>query len=287
MPPLEDDLPLTPSRTRALLEQLGHHPRKPLGQNFLVDGNIVRKSLAMAQLEAGDAVVEVGPGLGTLTRALLAEGAQVHAVELDARLAAHLRQTLGTEAPEPHPHFHLHEGDAVDAPLADLQPTPETAYKVVANLPYAITSPWLEGVLESPALPQRLVLMMQKEAADRLTAPCGHKHFGAITIFLQSALREFGRHHVSRQCFFPVPGVDSLLLGLERLPEPVFFPEAARKAIRQIFTQRRKQIGALVRGEPVLETWLEAVRNQHNVQPTDRPEVIPLPAWQVLAAQLR
>ncbi|MDP0499296.1 MAG: 16S rRNA (adenine(1518)-N(6)/adenine(1519)-N(6))-dimethyltransferase RsmA [Verrucomicrobiota bacterium JB022] len=283
MPSLDADLPLTPSRTRALLEQLGHLPRKPLGQNFLIDGNIVRKSLAMAQIGAGDTVVEVGPGLGTLTRALLAAGCEVHAVELDTRLAAHLRDTLGENAPEPVPTFHLKEGDAVDFPLGHLTLQPEQDYKIVANLPYAITSPWLDEVMQQPGRPSRLVLMMQKEAADRLTAPCGHKHYSAITIFLQSAYREFGRHAVSRQCFYPVPGVDSVLLGLERLPEPRYFTEAARHAIRQIFTQRRKQIGALVRGEAALEAWLATAAASHGVKSTDRPEVIPLPAWQLLA----
>ncbi|KAF0095130.1 MAG: 16S rRNA (adenine1518-N6/adenine1519-N6)-dimethyltransferase [Puniceicoccaceae bacterium 5H] len=283
MPSLDADLPLTPSRTRALLEQLGHHPRKPLGQNFLIDGNIVRKSLAMAEVEPGDAVVEVGPGLGTLTRALLAAGTEVYAVELDTRLAGHLRDTLGENAAEPVPTFHLREADAVDFPVGDLQPDPARSFKIVANLPYAITSPWLDEVMQGTVLPTKLVLMMQKEAADRLTAPCGHKHYSAITIFLQSAFREFGRHGVSRQCFYPVPGVDSVLLGLERLPEPVHFSSGTRQAIRKIFTQRRKQIGALVRGEAELETWLAEAIEQHGVKPTDRPEVIPLPAWQLMA----
>ena len=265
----------SPSHTRDLLQSLGHTPRKPLGQNFLIDGNIVRKSIDLAGVVTGDAVVEVGPGLGTLTGALLQAGARVWAVELDPTLAAHLRTTLGTN-------IDLLEGDAVDYPLANLrEPADQAAFKVVANLPYAITSPWMEGVLSGP-LPQRMVLMMQKEAADRLTAVPGSKQFSAIAIFLQSAFESPARHSVSRQCFHPVPGVDSVLLVLNRRAQPLRFEPATRTAIRRLFGQRRKQVGSLVRGHPELERWLEHAAAL-GVRPTDRAEAIPLPAWQLLA----
>jgi 16S rRNA (adenine1518-N6/adenine1519-N6)-dimethyltransferase len=274
----ENDLtagPLTPSATRALLESLGHQPRKRLGQNFLIDGNIVRKSLQLAGIAAGDQVVEVGPGLGTLSSALLAAGAEVWAVELDATLAEHLRGTKGA-----HPHFHLHEGDAVDAPTAGFTPV-EGGYKIVANLPYAITSPWMDGVLSGP-LPACMVLMMQKEAADRLTAQPGSKAFSAIAIFLQALFTIEGRHAVSRQCFFPAPGVDSVLLALRRRPDPLRFTTEARSFIRMLFTQRRKQIGSLVRGHPAGEAWVQSLE-EIGVAPTTRPEAIPQAAWHRLA----
>ncbi len=271
--------PLTPSATRSLLESLGHEPRKRLGQNFLIDGNIVRKSLLLAAVSEGDQVVEVGPGLGTLTAALLASGAQVWAVELDPTLATHLRSTYGS-----HSAFHLHEGDAVDAPKAAL-PDAEAAagFKVVANLPYAITSPWMDALMEGP-LPSRLVLMMQKEAADRLAARPGSKSFSAIAIFLQSAYAIEGKHPVSRSCFYPVPGVDSVLLVLSLRPHPILFTADRKKRIRELFTQRRKQIGSLVRGKPDAEAWLENARAA-GVSSSDRPEVIPISAWQLFARQ--
>lgn len=267
--------PLTPSATRLLLESLGHQPRKRLGQNFLIDGNIVRKSLQLAGIQAGDPVVEVGPGLGTLSGALLAAGAEVWAVELDPTLAAHLRATKGA-----HPHFHLFEGDAVDAPTAGLSPT-EGGYKIVANLPYAITSPWMDGVLAGP-LPEYMVLMMQKEAADRLTAQPGSKAFSAIAIFLQALFAVEGRHAVSRQCFYPAPGVDSVLLALRRRPDPLRFSAEARNFIRMLFTQRRKQIGSLVRGNPVAEAWLHSLSDL-GIPPSIRPEAISHAAWYRLA----
>ena len=271
-------MPLTPSRTRSLLESLGHRPRKDLGQNFLVDGNIVQKSLALAAVGRGDHVVDVGPGLGTLTTALLDAGARVHAVEFDPRLAQHLRETLGENE-----RLSLVEADAVERPLGDWTGAAGGDFKIVANLPYAITSPWLEKVLTGP-LPSTLVLMLQKEAADRLAATPGGKHFGALAVFLQAAYRVAGTHRVSRPCFYPVPDVDSVLLHLERLPAPRRFPEATRQAIRRLFTQRRKQLGGLVKAEAGLAKWLDAAV-AHGVTPHMRAEAVPLAAWRLLASQ--
>ncbi len=273
--------PLSPTRTRALLEALGHRPRKPLGQNFLVDGNIVRKSLRLAGLQAGDTVVEIGPGLGTLTGALLESGCTVHAVELDPVLAAHLRASLGERF---RGRFHLLEGDAVAHPRAGMPPAVRS-FKVVANLPYAITSPWLEALLEEP-LPQAMVLMLQREAAERLTAQPGSKAYGAVTVFLAAAYERAGAHKVSRSCFFPVPGVDSVLLHLRRKDRPVLFGAAARALIRELFTRRRKQIGSLLQPHPECAPWLARL-DAFGCSRASRPEAIPVAAWLALDALLR
>lgn len=272
--------PLSIAQTRELLESLGHHPRKNLGQNFLIDGNIVRKSLEMAKIKAGDVVIEIGPGLGTLTSALADAGAEVYAVELDKYLAAYMRELLGNR-------IHLTEGDAVQFPLGGLShkenavTNPHPPWKIVANLPYAVTSTWLEAVLEGP-LPERMVLMMQKEAADRLNALHGSKSFGAISIFLQSAYEPLFRHRVSRQCFYPVPGVDSMLAGWIRRENPVVYPQPIRQEIRRLFTQRRKQLQSLARGHPVFEPWFS--RNaKAGLLSTARAEEVPLEIWQQLA----
>lgn len=272
-------MPLSPSETRALLAQINHFPRRALGQNFLVDGNIVRKSLELADVRPGDAVVEIGPGLGTLTRALLEAGATVWAVERDARLAQHLRETLVTQFPTT---FHLIEGDALDFPLAGYAPAEAAAtdrVKVVANLPYAISTPWMDAVL-SGVLPQRLVLMLQKEAADRYAAPAGSKTFGAISIFLQSAYEVAPGHPVAATCFHPRPEVDSCLLNLRRREAPFLFPRTTRELIREVFQHRRKQIGALLRGRLPDEgrRWLHSAA----IDPRARPEQIPVGDWQRL-----
>lgn len=278
---------LTPSATRQLLDRLGHHPNRRWGQNFLIDPNIVRKSTLLAGLLPGSAVVEIGPGLGALTAALLETGAEVYAVEIDPRLAGHLRQLWPVGQHPWAERFHLLEGDAVQHPLAGWPgasggPGLHAPVKVVANLPYAISSPWLEAILAGP-LPASLVLMTQKEAADRYAAEPGGKDFGAVSIFLQSAYARLPGHAVSRSCFFPSPDVDSVLLHLDRRPAPFVFPAPIRRLIRDCFTQRRKQIGALAKRWPGLGPLL-AVLPDWNLDRQARPEQIPIPAWQRLAS---
>lgn len=275
-------MPLTPSSTRDLLAALGHTPKRHLGQNFLVDGNIVRKSLDLARIAAGDTVVEVGPGLGTLTSALLETGAEVWAVEMDRNLAQHLRDTLAPRFPE---RFHLLEGDAIDHPLAGLPPTSAAAgFKVVANLPYAISTPWMDALLSGP-LPARLVLMLQQEAAQRYAASPGGKQFGAISIFLQSAYAIAPGHKVAAACFHPRPDVESYLLHLVRRPSAFVFDAATKTLIRACFQQRRKQIGALLRGRlsDSGAAWLAGLGG-FGLTPRARPEEIPVAAWQSLPA---
>src|ERR1022692_1205200 len=216
---------LTPTETRALLARLGHVPKRFLGQNFLVDGNIVRKSLELARISAGDTAVEVGPGLGTLTGALLEAGAEVWAIERDKALFAHLAADLAPRFPKT---LHLAEGDAVETPLAGLSAERAPGCKVVANLPYAISSPWMDAVL-SGSLPSRMVLMLQREAADRYTASPGTRNFGAISIFLQAAYDTAPGHRVSASCFYPRPDVGSTLLHIVRKADPHLLP-AAEKA---------------------------------------------------------
>ncbi|HEY3754713.1 MAG TPA: 16S rRNA (adenine(1518)-N(6)/adenine(1519)-N(6))-dimethyltransferase RsmA [Opitutaceae bacterium] len=271
-------MPLSPSATRAVLERLGHLPRRALGQNFLVDGNIVRKSLEYAAIKPGDAVVEIGPGLGTLSGALLDAGAELWAVERDSALHAHLT----AEPPGPAERFHLMLGDAVDHPLAAFPNASDRPFKIVANLPYAIATPWLDAVLAGP-LPDSMVLMLQKEAAQRYLAGPGSKSFGAISITLQAAYRVDKGHPVSGACFHPRPEVDSWLLPLHRLTEPYRFPAAAKELIRACFRQRRKQLGAILKDRPDGPVWLEQLRAQ-GLSPISRPEDIATSAWVSLAA---
>ena len=270
-------MPLSTTATRELLAKLGHQPKRFLGQNFLVDGNIVRKSLELAAVAPGDAVVEIGPGLGTLTSALLTAGAEVWAVEKDRNLHAHLVETLLPRFPAT---FHLLEGDAVEQPLAALpadRASPD--FKIVANLPYAIATPWLDAVLSGP-LPARLVLMLQQEAAQRYVAQPGTKSFGAISIFLQSAYAVAPGHKVEAACFYPRPDVDSYLLHLTRRPEPFVFPAATKALIRSCFQQRRKQIGGLLRDRMPDHgaAWL-AVLTAAGLSAQSRPEEIPTEHW--------
>ena len=142
---------LTLTETRNLLRKIGHRPKKKLGQNFLIDGNIVKKSLRLAEIRRNDIVIEVGPGLGTLTSALLEAGATVFAVEYDPTLARYLKNTL---KPAFLDQLNLRLDDAVKCPLGkfhwDRSSNSDPSFKVVANLPYAITTPWLDSLLRRP-----------------------------------------------------------------------------------------------------------------------------------------
>ncbi|TVR46953.1 MAG: ribosomal RNA small subunit methyltransferase A [Puniceicoccaceae bacterium] len=270
---------LSPTATRDLLQRLNLRPKARLGQNFLIEGNLVRKALHLADVAPGDAVVEVGPGLGTLTGALLAAGAVVHAVERDPVLAAHLRDTLARSFPT---RFHLIEGDAVEHPLAGLRPQPNEAFKIVANLPYAIATPWLEGVLDGP-LPTNFCLMLQEEAARRYLAETGGST-GAISVFLRAAYEPAASHRVSAACFFPRPEIHSRLLALRRRPRPLVFDTASREAIRLLFRHRRKQLGSLFRkGFPPGQAEVLAARlHSTGFPPEARPEDLTTAAWQIL-----
>jgi len=268
-------MPLSPSSTRETLARLGHAPKRFLGQNFLVDGNIVRKSLELAEVGPGDTVVEIGPGLGTLTTALLDAGAEVWAVEKDRVLSAFLGETVAPAFSR----LHLLEGDAMEHPLADLPADRAAGAKVVANLPYAISTPWMDAVLGG-ILPARLVLMLQLETAERFLAGPGSKLFGAISIFLQSAYAAERGHRVAAACFHPRPEVDSCLVNLVRRPDPFVFAPEVKRVVRTIFQQRRKQIGALVRGRlgDAGSTWLEELAAA-GLDARARPEDIPVQLW--------
>ncbi len=275
-------------QTRELLATLDHRPVHKLGQNFLVDGNIVRKSLELAEVKPGDIVVEIGPGLGTLTTTLLAAGATVYAVEADPRLAQHLRDRVERDYPDT---FRLLEGDAMDHPLAGYPESVDAGkpFKVVANLPYAISTPWMAEIIDADHHPETLVLMLQREAADRLTAPVGTKHYAGITIALGAAFERKPGHAVPAKCFFPPPDVESYLLHLRRIPGGRRLKPATRLILRTVFMHRRKQLGAALKfldTRPAgLDAWLADLPKSGHA-PTDRPEVIPPALWLALDARL-
>jgi 16S rRNA (adenine1518-N6/adenine1519-N6)-dimethyltransferase len=273
-----NDGPLSLSETRELLARLAHMPKKWLGQNFLVDGNIVRKSLELGEVKRGDTVVEVGPGLGTLTRTLLGAGADLYAVEADRTMVYHLETTLLPRYPAT---FHLHEGDAVDFPRAGLKDATDGSFKVIAHLPYAISTPWMDAICAGPH-PSLMVLMLQREAADRLTAEVGTGHWSAVTAQVQLAFERVKVHPVPAQSFNPPPRVDSCLLVLRRRPDARRLSPRAREVARMLFTQRRKQVGSAARklfpDQADVARWLEGLP-RFGVTALARPETIPAEAW--------
>lgn len=270
---------LTPSMTLALLERIGHKPAQKLGQNFLIDSNIVRKSLELAEIKNGDSVAEVGPGLGTLTGALLEAGARVWAVELDKKLYGHISSTF-----EGNPALNVINADAVDMPLGAMPPE-ISEFKIVSNLPYAISTPWLDRVL-SGRLPQMMSLMLQKEAATRFAAKNSGGDYSPISIFLNSAYDVAALHKVSAACFYPRPKVDSVLLALRLKPEPFVFLPQTKELVRKVFSRRRKQIASTAKdiADPAMLEWIES---SQAFKPESRAETIDITQWQRLDSIIR
>jgi 16S rRNA (adenine1518-N6/adenine1519-N6)-dimethyltransferase len=265
---------------KALLELHQLAPRKRFGQNFLIDANVARKSLELAEIRKEDTVVEIGPGLGALSQLLLMEGCQVYAIEMDSGFHRYLKEEVQPIYPE---HFHLKHGDAMDTPLAEVK-TKDGLFKIVANLPYAISTPWLDAVLSGP-LPSRMVLMLQKEAAARFIGTSDSGNFGPISIFLNSAYEVDTVHKVSANCFYPKPEVGSALLSIKTKDRPILFTKEIKDGIRQIFRQRRKQISSIIPKIDAAELffpWLEQLIAS-GLKPNIRPEAIQIEYWQKLA----
>jgi 16S rRNA (adenine1518-N6/adenine1519-N6)-dimethyltransferase len=228
---------LGPAEIRDLAELLGIQPTKKLGQNFVIDANTVRRIVRIAGVKPGTTVVEVGPGLGSLTLGILEAGASVVAVEIDKRLAAQLPLTVAASAPAAE--LTVVTADALT--VTSLDPSPSV---LVANLPYNISVPVVLHFLEHfPGLERGLV-MVQSEVGQRLAAPPGSKIYGSPSVKAAwyGEFRLAG--NVSRQVFWPVPNVDSVLVGFERRDAPG--SEAERLAtfslIDAAFQQRRKML---------------------------------------------
>jgi 16S rRNA (adenine1518-N6/adenine1519-N6)-dimethyltransferase len=238
--------------------------------------------VASAELGPGDRIVEVGPGLGVLTRRLLAAGASVIAVELDPRLAAYLRREI-----EPSERFELIEADALSLHPREL--FPGAAYKLVANIPYHITSPLLHAFLGAERPPDLTVLLVQLEVAQRVAAPPGEMSY--LSVFVQNVTDAEIVARVPAAAFEPAPDVDSAILRLRTRPDPVVPLGPARETFVRVvqagFRQRRKQIhNVLVRELPVERPEIDAALSACRIAPDQRPQTLGVEEWACLAARL-
>ncbi|MBP1325640.1 16S rRNA (adenine1518-N6/adenine1519-N6)-dimethyltransferase [Leucobacter exalbidus] len=282
---------LGPVEVRELAERLGVSPTKKLGQNFVIDPNTVRKIVRLAGVVAGDRVIEVGPGLGSLTLGITEVGADVTAVEIDHRLAAELPTTARTMQPgifadENAPRLRVVRSDALEISAADLAALPAPPEVLVANLPYNVSVPILMHFLELiPQLRAGLV-MVQAEVGYRIAAGPGSKEYGSPSAKAAwyGPWRIAGT--VSRRIFWPVPGVDSVLVGYERLAEPRG-TEAERVAtfalVNAAFAQRRKMLRQAL--QPVLGTLDQAVTVMQaaGIDPTSRAEELSIEDYLAIA----
>jgi 16S rRNA (adenine1518-N6/adenine1519-N6)-dimethyltransferase len=278
----------SPAAVRALLSKYGVRPKKRLGQNFLVNPGVLKKIVAAANLTAADTVVEIGPGIGTLTGRLAEAAGKVVAVEVDPALVALLKETLSK-----FPNLYLVEGDALKADFNALVAAAGGAfpYKVVANLPYYITTPLLTRLLTGNFRVALLVVMVQKEVALRLVARPGTKEYGAISVLVRFMAEPELVAVVSRGSFFPAPEVDSAVVRLTVRPSaPVTIPdeELFFRVVRAAFAQRRKTLTNALAGSGLglgRDAWPEVLARA-GIDPTRRGETLSLEEFAAVTRSL-
>ncbi len=230
----------TPAETIAILKRFNLHLTRSLGQNFLVDENILNKIGDLAELRSSDIVLEIGPGIGTVTQLLANNARAVIAVEYDERFLPILDETLSSLQ-----NITIIHSDALDFDLASQVPQNILPHKMVSNLPYNIAAPLLIKYLRQYPFLKNFVIMIQKEIASRMIAKPSTKSYSSFTLLLQYYCEPLFGFPVSRNVFIPAPNVDSAVVKLERLKQPrikVGDETLLFKIIKAAFAQRRKTI---------------------------------------------
>lgn len=261
------------SETRRLLQRLGLRARKGLGQHFLVDSRVLGKVVDAAALTPEDTVIEVGPGLGVLTRELAQRVGRVIAIELDDNLAASLKERL------PSPNLTIVNGNVLHYEPSGV--VGDAKYKVVANLPYNITSPVLRHFLEASARPELIVVMVQKEVARAIAAGQGERSLLSIGIQFYGKPSIIG--YVPASAFFPPPEVDSAILRIDVYPHPpidVGDVKGFFALVRAGFAAPRKHLAnSLAQGLGVERGKVQTMLAKAGIDPTHRAETLTLEEW--------
>lgn len=281
------------TRTRAIMEKYGIRTKKSFGQNFLTDLNVLKNIVEAADITANDNVIEIGPGIGALTEQLAQAAGEVLALEIDQDLIPVLKEVLS-----PYDNVKVINQDVLQANLPELIKKefkdPSRPIKVVANLPYYITSPILMNLLASPVEWATICVMMQKEVAQRLTAKPGTKQYGALTLAIEYQMQAKIAFDVSRKVFVPAPNVDSAIVVLtprtNPLPVQPFDKQKLFGFIRGCFAHRRKSLWnnlqSLIGKDPVVKEKMTAVLTQLDISPQIRPEKLTLEQFIELANAL-
>jgi len=274
------------SHTKNLLEQYGLRARKGLGQHFLVNSATLKVITAAAQLSRSDLVIEVGPGIGVLTLELVRQAGWAIAVELDTKLAEMLKETLSREA-----NYSIINADVLKVEPLDLiqkerakfppMMADPLKYKLVANLPYYITQPIIRHFCEARLKPQIMVIMVQKEVAQNITAQPGDLSLLAISVQFYGKPEIVG--YVSARNFYPAPKVDSAILKITMYSQPplnVTSEESFFKVVRAGFSARRKQVAnSLSHGLDIPKPAVLSLMEKAGVLPQKRPENLTLEEW--------
>lgn len=281
------------TRTRAIMEKYGIHTKKGFGQNFLTDLNVLKNIVSTAEITRDDNVIEIGPGIGALTEQLAQAAGEVLALEIDQDLIPVLAEVLA-----PYDNVTVLNQDVLQANLPELikqQFTdPSRPIKVVANLPYYITSPILMNLLAAPVDWAAICVMMQKEVAQRLTAQPGTKQYGALTLAIEYQMTAEIAFNVSRRVFVPAPNVDSAIVVLKPrttpLPVQPFNKQKLFGFIRGCFAHRRKSLWnnlqATVGKQPAVKEKMQATLTALAISPQTRPERLTLEQFIELANAL-
>jgi 16S rRNA (adenine1518-N6/adenine1519-N6)-dimethyltransferase len=282
--PRSADLRLDPRYVRRTLREAGLHARHHMGQNFLADVDVLQAILRTAEPQPGRGVLEIGPGLGFLTGGLIACGATVTAVELDRGLSAYLADVYRADIEAGR--LRLVEGDALDQDLPNLVPPP---YDVVANIPYQITSPILHRLLGKAPRAERLVLMVQREVAERVAAPAGEMSY--LSVFVQYHARARIALLVKPESFEPAPKVSSAVLVLEPYDTDDRLDAAAEDALWRVvqagFRERRKMLHNVLRRQlPIEAARVDAALATVGIAPDRRPQTLAVGEWIALVEAL-
>jgi len=260
------------TQTRRLLRQFDLRARKGLGQHFLIDGEVLQLITSAAELTPSDVIIEVGPGLGILTRELAQKAGRVIAIELDNRLTAALKQTLAS----------FDNVTIINEDVLKIEPQNlATGYKLVANLPYYITSPVLRHFLEAPAKPKLMILMVQKEVAEAIVAKPGKMSLLSVSVQFYGEPRIIS--DVPAQCFYPAPKVDSAILRIDPSPQPrvaVADEGSFFDLVRAGFTAPRKQLAnSLAQGLGISKAEVLPLLERAGIVPQRRAETLSLEEW--------
>jgi len=265
---VEQRLTLSRGRIHELLDQSGLAPRRDLGQNFVADANTVRRIASLSGVGPGDRVVEIGAGLGSLTLALADTGAEVTAVEVDTGVVAVLRDVVADRA-----NGTVVEADAMRVDWQALLAGGER-WTLVANLPYNVATPLVCDLLDDVPPIESMLVMVQREVAERFAAPPGNKQYGAVSVKIAYWATARLAGHVPASVFVPRPNVESALVRIDRREPPAVDREALFALVRTAFGQRRKMLRRSLAG-----AIAPAVFEAAGVSPEARPEQLAIDDW--------
>lgn len=270
-------------KTAELVKKYNFKFSKSLGQNFLIDDSVPRDIVSGAEVDENDLVIEIGPGVGTLTAQLLNKAKKVVAIELDNDLIPILTQEIGDN-----PKFTLIHNDALKVNFNEVIGE-EKSVKLVANLPYYVTTPIIVKLLKEKYNFKSLTIMIQKEVAERMNAEPGNKDYGSLSLLVQYYCNTRIVRKVPPQCFIPRPKVDSIVIRLDRLEEPKVKVENEKlffEIIRSSFNMRRKTLWNGVKNIGLSKEILELAFKEANVDPKRRGETLTINEFAILSDKI-